>query len=80
MKRTYYLCVILSLSLLVSCNIGQNNNNNDFIDSQSNSGRDTWQKPELVIDQLGDIDSLTIADMVLERDILHLELPSGQKK
>ena len=63
MKRTYYLYVVLSLLLLVSCNTGQNNNNNDFIDSQSNSGRDTWQKPELVIDQLGDIDSLTIVDV-----------------
>jgi predicted RNA methylase len=51
--------------LIISCKpTGKSSNTNQGIQSDlKQSGRDTWQKPELVIDILGDLTEKTVADI-----------------
>lgn len=72
-----YILFILFLSVLVACNSGkekpvestpiiETENPTEAVKestTESNVGRSSWQKPELVIDKLGDIEGKTIADI-----------------
>lgn len=60
----YFMCIILCI-LIPSCKpSGKSSNTNQGIQSDlKQSGRDTWQKPELVIDILGDLTEKTVADI-----------------
>lgn len=61
--------VVLTIALVCtfhSCNLINGSNgtgNNSSLYKDHNSGRDTWQKPQLVVDNLGDISDKTIADI-----------------
>ena len=65
--KVYYLGLIMLLIIaLTSCNSGtekSTNGGSSVVSNNKNLGRDTWQKPDLVIDQLGDISDKTIADI-----------------
>lgn len=60
----YFSCIILCM-IVISCKpSGKSSNSNQGIQSDlKQSGRDTWQKPELVIDILGDLSDKTVADI-----------------